>query len=419
MLTFLETMDDTSPGMLRLSRRTTLLLVISFVAGAAAMTAGVLVGGDGAGEEQARSKANGPVTAAERFDPDDTTVASCTTQEFDCLEQAYGNLAFEYGARKTLANLQSHVGKGGAIDSNCHRLTHAVGYGTLTRNGGDVGAAFAEGDSTCWSGYFHGVLERAFAGVPESQLAAKATSLCTSQQVRATTFLHYQCVHGLGHGLMLHTAYELPAALEVCEAFEDEWESTSCDGGVFMENVNASRGGTSKYLKDDDLIYPCNGVSDRHKLYCYLMVTSRVLQANGYDWADTARICERDAEPGWRDECFQSFGRDASGQARRQVPTVVKTCSIVADRWLAECVYGAARDMVSEDAGPMRAATFCSQVAARVSTRCAEGVGTILSTLHPDEGSRIAACRTSFTRAGLAGAIGACLRGARVVRGAA
>jgi hypothetical protein len=392
-----------------------MIAVVALLVGGALGAGGIalFVGGGAESREAAAEKA--PISADELFTPDKTTPEDCTDGKLDCLEQAYGNLAYRTSAKEGLASLQEHVGTGDSIDGNCHRLTHAVGYGTLHRLKGDVGAAFAEGDATCWSGYFHGVLERAFAGVPDTKLNKVATGLCTSEQVRETEFLHYQCVHGLGHGLMLHTNYELPAALKVCEQFTDQWESTSCDGGVFMENVNASTGGRSKYLKDDDLVYPCNDVKERHKLYCYLMLTSRVLQANGYDWAATARMCRSEAEAEWRDECFQSFGRDASGQARRIVPTVVKTCNLVGDRWLTECVYGAARDMVSEDAGATRAGTFCKQVKASVQARCAEGVGTILSTLHREEQARIDACRESLTPVGLAKLVGDCTRGAGIL----
>ena len=66
----------------------------------------------------------------------------------------------------------------------CHRIAHALGAGGLAHYDGDVGSAFVDGSAVCWSGYYHGILERAFAGVSEEDLPAVSRRLCASDQVR-------------------------------------------------------------------------------------------------------------------------------------------------------------------------------------------------------------------------------------------
>jgi hypothetical protein len=345
----------------------------------------------------------------EAFKPNNVKLSSCDDADSNCMEQAFGNIAYHDGAKAALGLLAKHIGTKDNIDTYCHRLAHASGAGALLRNNNDIGKTFAEGDSTCWSGYYHGILERAFAGVPDNKLAATSSKLCTSPDVRKTNFLHYQCVHGLGHGLMLHTAYDLPKALKVCESLTDSWESTSCDSGVFMENIATSRGVKSRYIKDDDPVYPCQTVAERHKLYCYLMVTSRMNELNGYNWKDTARQCREDAEPKWRDTCFQSYGRDASGTSHRQIKPVATKCDIAGPTYEDECIWGAVRDMVSEDARPDRAAKFCGLVDTKYLEKCFDGIGTIIADQQPDDAARTKECRR------VAGAqLAACLGGARV-----
>ena len=78
-----------------------------------------------------------------------------------------------------------------------------------------------DGSAVCWSGYYHGILERAFAGVSEEDLPAVSRRLCASAQVRRSDFIAYQCVHGLGHGLMIYTDYDMPLSLETCDALVD------------------------------------------------------------------------------------------------------------------------------------------------------------------------------------------------------
>ena len=175
---------DTVHLMARPPLRIAVVLIVCVLVGAGVTFAALSASGHG---ERGRSgSGQAVVTAAERFHPDRTKVADCEPGKVTCLEQAFGNLAYRQGAKPALRELASHIGRGDPIDGDCHRIAHSVGYGELLRVDGKVGKAFAEGDSTCWSGYFHGVLERAFAGVPNSRLSKVATGLCTSADVRAT-----------------------------------------------------------------------------------------------------------------------------------------------------------------------------------------------------------------------------------------
>ena len=230
----------------------------------------------------------------------------------------------------------------------------------------------------------------------ELGLGLAANRVCDDEEIRRVGFVYYQCVHGLGHGLMLHTGYDLPKSLRVCDALKAEFDQVSCTGGVFMENANASYGTTSQWLKDDDLIYPCNEVATRHKYYCYLLVTSRILPAVGGSLERTAEVC-RQSEEGWVEECFESFGRDASGIAKQNGDEIVPLCRLAGANEI-DCIYGAARDIANNDADGERAARFCEQVKATARARCFEGVGTILGGLNTYADERRAACAALTTR---------------------
>lgn len=358
----------------------------------AVVTAGILA--RGAGDNDASK----PVTkgaAKAAFTPDGTGFDDCADGTALCLEQAYGNLAYRTGADAALDRFEADTARDGNVERNCHRIGHAIGAGVLMRNDGDVGKTFAEGRATCWSGYYHGILERAFAGVKPARLGAVAGRICSSPEVRVTDYLHYQCVHGIGHGLMIYTSYDLPRSLKICEQIPDDWESTSCDGGVFMENISSAYGIKSKYLRDDDPIYPCNDVVERHKQYCFLMVTSRIGALNGTDWKQTAATCATVKATRWRSVCFQSYGRDASGNTRSDPERMRALCRLTGPNER-DCVYGAVRDVVSNDGKADRAARFCSGLATEnLRSTCYNGMGTIVSQLLPAVAQRKAACRAA------------------------
>jgi mono/diheme cytochrome c family protein len=335
------------------------------------------------------ASASGSVQAAADFQPDDTELSSCRG-EFACLEQAFGNLAYESGPKAALAEFDRRIAADRRIEANCHRIAHTIGAASLEHFDDNVGMAFAGGSASCWSGYYHGVLERAFAGVPESRVSATARELCADSEIRRSTFVAYQCVHGLGHGLMLYTDYDLPRSLKICDALNGSWDQVSCTGGVFMENISSSYGVKSRWLKDDDLIYPCNAVAERHKVYCYLMVTSRILPAVGYDFRRTAAFCKR-SERAWVATCYQSLGRDASGQSRQDPIRIAEICRL-AGAGEGECLYGAARDITSNYADPTRAGDLCRRAPVRHREQCFTGIGTIIGSLEPTSAGRRAAC---------------------------
>jgi len=337
-----------------------------------------------------------------RFRPDDTRLEGCL--DTDCRRQAFGNIAYRQGAKAALDLFDEKFSEQ-PIEADCHRIAHTIGAASLEYYNGSVAKALAHGRSTCWSGYYHGVVERSFVGARRSELPKRSREICRDPDIRKTSFLAYQCVHGLGHGLMIHTGYDLPASLRVCDQLETGWDSDSCEAGVFMENVSSSYGVKSRWLRDNDLIYPCDVVAQKYKLYCYLMVTSRILAANGYDWKKTAETC-RKSDRGWVATCFQSLGRDASGNSRQDAPKILDVCGL-AGGMARECIYGAARDVTSNDASPRRAKGLCELAAVNVRAYCFEGIGTILGGMHADRAGRRAACKAVTTRY-----FQACARGA-------
>ena len=327
---------------------------------------------------------------AGKFEPNDQKLEDCKG-DFACIEQGYGNLAYYDGPKVALSRFEQAIAQPGAVEGNCHRIAHAIGAASLAHFKGNVGPAFAAGTAACWSGYYHGVVERALVDVKDDELPKAARGMCDDPDLRAgPSFTLYQCVHGLGHGLMIYSHYDMPRSLKVCDALNGNWDQTSCTGGVFMENLSSSYGVKSKWLRDNDLIYPCNTVAERHKIYCYLMVTSRILPTVGYDFAKASKIC-RTSEKNWVATCFQSLGRDASGHSRQNPDKILEYCA-TGGNMMGDCVYGAARDMSSNYAGGEEASVMCDKAPKRMRARCFEGIGTILGGLHQTSEARRAAC---------------------------
>jgi cytochrome c553 len=326
------------------------------------------------------------------FEPDDKEIEGCGAGDAACFEQAFGNLAYEDGPKAALDKLAEMQGTDQTIAGTCHPIAHKIGAGGLLHYEGSVGKAFAAGNATCGAGYYHGLLQWKLAGVKADEVGGAAATACKEPEIEANAFNYYQCNHGLGHGLMLYTALDLPKALDYCHQLQTESDSIMCSGGVFMENQSSSFGLRSKWLSTKNLLFPCNSkhVSRSDKLYCYLLVTSHILPNVSGDWKKTADWCRR-SERGWIDICFQSYGRDVAGNAGRD-PAGMKGLCAQAGSGEKDCIFGAIRDVMNNNPQDPNGKAFCEVVKPGFRAQCFFGMGTILGTQQSTPDAKRAAC---------------------------
>ena len=323
------------------------------------------------------------------FRPDETRLTDCADP--GCFQQALGNIAYREGPKAALELVDDVYGNGS--DPACHRVVHMIGAASLARFGGNVTRTLAAGTPTCWSGYYHGVVERSLVKAKSRDpvgLAAVSRSLCSDAHM--TPWVVYGCLHGLGHGLMIATGLNLPVSLAVCARLDRWWDRDACRGGAFMENISSSYGFKSRFLKDDDPVYPCNSVAYATKRRCYQMVTSRILPLVGDEWERTAEICAG-VESGFVSWCFRSLGRDASSRSNRDVSEIAELCEI-ARPYGGEgyCIEAAAYDITANFTSGERARTLCDTVHSGVRGQCYYGIGAVTGRFRMHDEARVADC---------------------------
>lgn len=262
------------------------------------------------------------------------------------------------------------------VETQCHQLVHEVGRAAGERYG-EVGPAFKEGYDLCASGYFHGVLESVADEIGVDGLVADIEAVCADFKAEKPYGSdHYNCVHGLGHGLMGVMVAELYNSLEACDGYEESWERESCYSGAFMENIIAkdSDHHPSIYLKDDDPLYPCTEVDDRYLNQCYNMQTSHALNVVGRDFAEVFRLCQSEEVGDYAATCLQSLGRDVSGTTVNRPQETINLCMLDENEFAQEhCVIGAVKDYVYHHQNTDLALEMCGMIEnARISTVCSD-----------------------------------------------
>lgn len=338
-----------------------------------------------------------------------------------------------------------------AVDSEVRRLghnyAHALGLAAFTTPD-EVGEVFSQCTEIFQSGCYHGVIQSYFenySSVHGDHLEAGALdALCADQRSDPSQqWLLFQCVHGLGHGLMMVYGNHLPSSLEGCDLLSAPWEREVCYGAVFMENVvlvttpqdafgrpeEASGSAETMAVADehaghamamadrpefpgidrDRPLYPCTDLPDRYAQACYQMQTSAILHFNGRDIAETGRVCMTAPEV-FRSTCIQSLGRDVSALTVQDNSKALRMCGAVPDGYEAFCHLGYAKNLVDQTADPQDGFEFCALLTAPESKRtCYTGIGEELWVLHTDITSRAQICQ------GIEAAyVDACLFGAGV-----
>ena len=171
---------------------------------------------------------------------------------------------------------------------------------------GNVGKAFAEGDPTCGSGYYHGLLQWKLAGVTPDKVASVARNACSEPKIRANAYNYYQCVHGLGHGLMLYTRYDLPKALDLCHQLRPS-DSVVVHRRRLHGEPELLLRHPLEVPEHEEPALPLRRSSRRGQ--ALLLPARHVVHpsAGRHDWKKAADWC-RKSDAGWVQYCFQSTG---------------------------------------------------------------------------------------------------------------
>ncbi len=283
-----------------------------------------------------------------------------------------------------------------ALGVNCHERAHELGHLSYLQFGA---TAYSLASHECQSGSYHGATEAMFLERGTSDIASDVKKICAST---TNSFFHFQCVHGIGHGLMAWTNYELIDALAICDNLktpeqDGPADARACYSGVFMENVvgglSGAMGHFTSYLSDDDVHYPCNILDKKYVPACYGYQTTHMIRLLRYDFLDLAVACAEAPRYAHRD-CYASMGRDVGSVTQGRPDLAIEYCGyVVVPKRRLLCIHGAVQNSFWEARGAELALEFCRTVSdTEVKDRCYITImGRARHILAPDEMRRFCA----------------------------
>ena len=264
------------------------------------------------------------------------------------------------GAEAALADLRVLSARDATARGFCHALAHEAGHAGYKKYG-DIAAAFRHGDGTCWSGYYHGVLEAYAETADRPGLEERVSDVCDG--ISDTDRDRFNCVHGLGHGLLAYANDDIDAAIALCDRLRNDRERDTCHAGVFMQNViNEDFTGHKASFRADDPDFPCDAVDVKYRRVCYNRQTTHLLRIFDGDFTKVFAACAALGDAELADACALGVGRDAAAHAVGDVRRTRVLCLKGGDvRQRTACFVGAARFLsFYESEGKARA--FCGSV---------------------------------------------------------
>ncbi len=291
-----------------------------------------------------------------------------------------------------------------------HDYSHVIGINAWTP-GKNIGEVYLQCSELYQSGCYHGVIQAFFAyhGTDSASVAA----LCRDTPgINNSGWLRFQCVHGIGHGLVQTYTMNLPRALGGCDKLGNNWDAESCYGGAFMEFIVGGRGqshhvsmpgkqdsapggGAMDHARMDhdssppfkvreptDLLYPCSVLGEKYQPACYQMQAGLIVERTGLDFAKVAAVCDTAPEP-MRPVCYQGIGTYVSGVTSRDPEESIRRCSLGSARYRPRCFVGLVKNFVDVSANPDDGFALCRKLGpVDIATSCYHAVGEEASVLY-------------------------------------
>lgn len=370
--------------------------------GDADLQAASLVGGghEHSGGSELRFTLGGPYDGPSNAD---AVLAACpgnVAAATPCYTRTLNDILSARGSETAFAVLDEMSKRNVDVALAGHVIAHDMGAQAL-RVYGSIEETLRTCSYKVFQGCFHGAIQAHFRTLDRIDEQA-VRELCPA----GDPFRAYVCLHGVGHGLMLATGYALNESLQLCDATGDSFASSSCHGGVFMQNFagwkesrepatadHASHGGKrpDRYWIDTaDWNFPCNVIDDDYQWSCWYFHTSVVLTLNGQDFDDADARC-RALNGTLLTACYRSLGRDASVYRNYDATTASQICMRAPPAGQGPCVRGIVANSILYYATPEAGIPICRAIADDVKLDCYEELATQGRTMAPDRMDEVCA----------------------------
>lgn len=311
------------------------------------------------------------------------------------------------GLAAALDSLALRAERDSALHRDGHQMAHTLGRLAVAKHGGDA-SIIRECHVVFASGCYHGVVEASLHAAGRVEMP-ELERLCVGVQDSGGPGSGFECIHGLGHGVLGALGYDLDSALRECDALSTQRRAASCHSGAFMEAISSALGApampgghahaaghegvTARSLAIDtaDPYSPCRAYRDPYATACWLFQGFVILRANGFDAGRALRVC--DGSPDHRAaRCYQSVGHQLTGLFQRGDRWILDQCARGQASLAPHCVAGAALALDAMDWSGLRAVHLCAAAPEEWKQVCYRAAaGALVDLASPSQRARLCA----------------------------
>jgi hypothetical protein len=275
----------------------------------------------------------------------------------------------------------------------CHEQAHHLAM-FLYSYTGNLSRAMSFADVQCGGAVYHGLIESHFSRASFSKTDAESTDvtrICPQDPDNPLSLARYECLHGLGHGLMIYQDYDVFAAANNCEQLEPGLEQRSCFAGVFMENVERSYKLGEGIFDENDIFYPCSAVSSAQAPGCYNYHSSYLLKKNRFSYEQTSKDCDKITPEEYVKYCYRGLGRQLLTTGMRNPSAGISSCQVGDPDYHIYCFRGIVIG-ATDHAGTERGFQLCSLLPGEFRTDCYRWMGAWVLMISSDREVREKEC---------------------------
>ncbi len=240
----------------------------------------------------------------------------------------------------------------------CHDILHQIGH-TSFHKYKNLTQVLLFQDDFCNSGYLHGVFEEYFTS--SNDAIKELPKVC--EKTFSRKFDHWQCYHGMGHGLMYFTGGDLDKSLVLCkDMLNTEENKNYCYNGVYMEIFNTQI--LAKEInfvdKNDPSLICFNRNIDKES--CYFYLPTYFNQTLNITYINIFEKCNELVESKYKKICISGVGSEALKRNSDKVKEVFNLCR-QASGYFNEiaCVYGMVGISLNQNASIEAAQKLCKE----------------------------------------------------------
>ena len=311
------------------------------------------------------------------------------------------------GLAAALDSLERRAAGDSVLLRNGHQMAHALGRQAVAEHGGDA-SIIRQCRPVFASGCYHGVVEASLHAAGRIDMSG-LERLCTGVEGPEGPGPAFECIHGLGHGVLGAVGYDLGAALRDCDALSTPRHATSCHSGAFMEAISSAVDASAGHeahahsegqehhaarplaIDAADPYSPCRAYGDPYATSCWLFQGFVILRANGFDAERALRVCDG-APDGRVARCYEGVGHQITGLFQQGDRWVLDQCARGQPALAPHCAAGATLALDAMDWSGFRAAHLCAAAPAEWKDACYRSAsGALVDLATPAQRTRLCA----------------------------